>query len=332
MTIDSLVARLDEPAAVLWDRTVSAAALNAALEATRSVLVAVDEAEAAARQRRARLLAAMTPPPEVPGQLDPLRATIARVLAMCGSLDNEAQQRATLREIAVSLGEQLNARAADAKKAEALRDDARKPLAAQTHRARDLAKRFGEYPRLAERIVSLFYTDVAVAARGRSVLSRCPRPRNAGGYEKTFYVPRTIAVDSVMKATKLPGFWPPRYGDFSVIERPGYESQGEASIVAPLEELNKGHDEGRIAVTDEAADRAIARAQATLLSEFGKAVGALRELLRLDAEVSAADRAARYPDGALIYDPKMFPENWDVGRMIHRVVLPSIGGMAMAAE
>jgi hypothetical protein len=331
ITIDSLVSRLDEPAKILWNRSASAADLNAALGTTRSVLLAIDEAEAAARDRRAQGLAAMTPPPAVLGQLDAGRTRIDQVLAALVSLHKEAEQRSALRETAVSLSDQITAAAGEAKKAEALRDEARKPFEAQSRRAQDLAKRCADYPRMAERIVSLFRTDVMVTVAGRSALSRCPRPRGSAiAYDVTFDVPRTIAVDSVLKATKLPGFWPPKHSDFTSIER--FDLKGDTSIVAPLEDLTKSHDDRRIVLSDEATDRAIARAQATLLSEFRKVVGALRELLGLDAEVNPADRGARYPDGALIYDPMMFPENWDGGRMSRRVVLPSIGGMAMAAE
>jgi hypothetical protein len=166
---------------------------------------------------------------------------------------------------------------------------------------------------LAARILTLFRTDVVLTRLGAGAYSRCPRPQGRSvGYELTFHVPRTIAVEAVLKATKLPGFWPPAENYSSVLERSDWhlydEDDGaDPSIVGPLRELCRSHDQRQIVLSSESVDRALSSAQGLLVGKFNQTCASLRELRGLQAHVSEADRVARYPDGARIFDLEMLP-------------------------
>ena len=333
MTIETIIARLDEPAAILWN-SVSAAALVAAAAETRVIVRAIDEAAAETSARRTQALAALTAPRHQPGRPQPIRKPIDQVIEMLGAIEEESRQLALLRETAASLAAQIDARAREAGAAEAARDAARKLFEDQARRAADHAKQAANWPTLAGRVVTLFRTDVVLARLGVSAYSRTPRPRGSHfAYEVTFDVPRAIATEEVLRATKLPGFWPPPYSDFSPLVLQNWRLSDEddgvdARIVGPLRDLCRRN----APVSQEEVDSAILRAQSGLVVEFNKVLAAIRALLRLDGEITAADRDARYPDGALIFDPAMFPQNLEAGRMNRRIALPSTGGLALAAE
>ena len=112
-----------------------------------------------------------------------------------------------------------------------------------------------------------------------------------------------------------------------------YHDTDNDLIAGPIYELSQ-----KGPVSNEDVDRVLARAQALLVSEYSKVCAAIRELLALDDQITAADRDGRYPDGALIFDPAMFPTHWQIGVMnktfngFPRIALPGIDGMAMAAE
>jgi hypothetical protein len=235
--------------------------------------------------------------------------------------------------MAVAVAAELARTAHQLAEAEAVRDAARRPFLEQTERAQRYAKQVADYPALAERIRSLLRTDVVITKLGESAYSRVPRPQGSHvGYVRTFYVPRTVATEETLRATKLPGFWPVRGNDFSFLDGPNCALDEGESITSALHQLSEKADQRRIVLSEGDVDRAIAQAQASVLAEFHKAVGALRELLRRDAGVSSADRDARYPDGAPIFDPVQFPDGWQPGLMSRRIALPATDGLAMAAE
>jgi hypothetical protein len=329
-------AMLEQALRLLSQRGASSEELSASGEEMREVVRKIDEGEAAAPQHRASVL---TIPPT---ERAPLLAAIVRALE---TLDAEDRNRAVEREIAVSLAAQLDARACAVAETEALRDKARKPFEAETKRARDLAKRIGEAPKLFKQVVSQFRADIVTAHLGKSAWSRTPRPQGSHiGYDISFddIVPRIIATQEALSSVRLPGF---SKHDFSALERYRYEDTDSeyfgAVIAQSLQELRdliRNHDERRIVLSDEGVARAVQRAQTVLVTEYNKTCGAIRELLALDAKITATDFAARYPDGAPIFDPAMFPEHWHLGMMSKsingypRVALPSLGGLARAAE
>jgi hypothetical protein len=330
-------AMLEQALRLLSQRGASSEELSASGEEMREVVRKIDEGEAAAPQHRASVL---TIPPT---ERAPLLAAIVRALE---TLDAEDRNRAVEREIAVSLAAQLDARACAVAETEALRDKARKPFEAETKRARDLAKRIGEAPKLFKQVVSQFRADIVTAHLGKSAWSRTPRPQGSHiGYDISFddIVPRIIATQEALSSVRLPGF---SKHDFSALERAHHYEDNDseyfgAVIAQPLQELRdliRNHDERRIVLSDEGVARAVQRAQTVLVTEYNKTCGAIRELLALDAKITATDFAARYPDGAPIFDPAMFPEHWHLGMMSKsingypRVALPSLGGLARAAE
>jgi len=329
MTIDDIIRQLDDSAAVLWNMTVSAAELGASAEKAREVVRTIDASDAGLKERRAQALAAMTQPTTPGGQLLPPRKTVAQISAHLKALNDEKHDLAVLRELATSLAAQLDGRARERKIEEDKRDEARAPFAKVAKRAHEHDRRVNaEYPRLAERIRVLFGTDQRVAGLGVGALTRCPRDRGqALAREMEFVVPCVIAVDAVMMATRLPGFWPPKDRDF---QRLDYEC--DEAIVRPLKELIKNQDARRIAPSHAEVEEVILRAQRQVVGEFANAVAALRELLVFDATIGAEDRLARYPDGAPIFDPKSFPNDLAPGLMGRRIALPDIAGMARAAE
>ena len=220
-------ASLEDVRRLLDDGHASSAALHAGAEQARTLVRASDEAIAAGPERKATIMAAMAMKRGVSHRVD--GKSVSTTKAALTAFDDNDEDLRRVRDMAVWLAAHLDGRAREAKKAEAARDEARKPFEAQTRRAQELAKRLAEYPRLAERIASLFSTDIEVAAEGKAALSRCPRQgSSAFTADMRFHVPRTIAVDEVMRGTNLPGgFWPPKYSDFTRLR---YD--GDASIVA----------------------------------------------------------------------------------------------------
>jgi hypothetical protein len=338
---DNPIAALEQAHAALQNRTASATELKAAAEAARAAVRAIDEAIAAAPRREEQVLARMTPPPEsyLPGR------SIAQTREALEAMAGEDLTRALDRKIAARLAADLDALALKAEAAETARDEKRKPFLDQTRRARDYAQRVAEAPKLFKQVVSQFSADIVIANLGKSAWSRTPRPQGSHvGYDISFddIVPRIIATQEALSSVRLPGF---SKHDFSALERYRYEDTDSeyfgAVIAQSLQELRdliRNHDERRIVLSDEGAARAVQRAQTALVSEYNRTCGAIRELLALDAKITATDCAARYPDGALIFDPAMFPKHWQIGVMnktingYPRIALPAIDGLALAAE
>jgi hypothetical protein len=330
---DNPAAALEQPFAALQNRTASAGELKAAAEAARAAVRALDAERELAPEREAKILSEMTPPTITPG-IPPSRGrSIAEKVAALVKLDDETSRRTLDRKIAVGVAEQLDRLARSAAKAEAERDEKRKPFAELTRRAQEYALRVADYPAIAARVPSLFRTDCVIAQLGGSAYSRTPSPNGSHvRNERTFNVPRTIATEGILKTTKLPGFWPPRWSDYSLLERQDYEFADDAAIVGPLRDLCQNHDERRIVVSENQVDAAVARAQALLVAELNTVRAALGKLLAHDASITASDRDARYPDASPIFDPMSFPENWRVGMMSRFITLPSLASPAMAAE
>jgi len=312
MKNDNLADALDQPFAVLANRTASSLALRTAAEQARGAVRAFDEAHTSAPHRRAQILSNMKPP-------------LTNTVAALAALDEEGRTRERHREIAIAIAAQLDARALDAEKAEIARDEARKPFHEQTRRAHELAKRLAEYPTIAERVVQLFCTDVAIRKFSGNAYSRVPRPQGSHiGYERTISLPRLIATPAVLAATCLPcvqngewtrNFWPARHQDYSWIVHAADELSDDG-IVSPLRQLARG------APADSDVAFAIAKADAVLVAEFGKAIAAIHELVSLDGTISAEDLAAKYPDGGAIFDPSLF-QNWKPRWMRNWIRLPS---------
>ena len=132
-------------------------------------------------------------------------------------------------------------RALEAERAEIERDEARKPFEAQTRRAWELTKQFNKYPSaLGPRIVTLLRTDAIVVNAGAALYNRVPRPGTYISIEYHYRPERVLA--KFMASMKLPGFWPPRYNDFTVVEDLRYglleEDDGaDAGIVRPLRDM-----------------------------------------------------------------------------------------------
>ena len=251
-----------------------------------------------------------------------------------------------MRKIATHLVAEIDGRGRDVAKAETERNEARKPFEAKTRRAREYALRVAEAPKLFKQVVSQFRADIEIAKLGKAAWSRTPPPKGTHvSYERTFdgIVERMIATPKVLSSIRLPGF---STHDFSALERAFHHEDEDseefgavmAQRVRELRELIRNHDQRRIAISDESVARAVARAQTALVSEYNRTCAAIRELVALDAQVTAAEAGARYPDGALIFDPALFPEHWHLGLMSKsinghpRVALPVIDGMALAAE
>jgi hypothetical protein len=208
---DNPAAALEQPFAALQNRTGSAGELKAAAEAARAAVRALDAERELAPEREAKILSEMTPPTITPG-IPPSRGrSIAETVAALVKLDDETSRRTLDRKIAVGVAEQLDRLARSAAKAEAERDEKRKPFAELTRRAQEYALRVAD----AARVPSLFRTDCVIAQLGGSAYSRTPSPNGSHvRNERTFNVPRTIATEGILKTTKLPGFWPPRWSDY----------------------------------------------------------------------------------------------------------------------
>jgi hypothetical protein len=312
-------AALERSLAVLSNAAASAATLKLSAEDARGAVRGIDEANEAAPKRRAGVLANTKP--------------LADMVASLEAIDGENRTRALQREVAVAVAAALDERVRDAAKTEAIRDEARKPFAAETKRANELAKRFAEYRALAERIVGLFRSDALVARFGSNAYSRVPARGSHVSFVRTFRLPRVLATPEHLTATRLLGFWPPKWNNFEGLEAP-YRHDEEPDLVAgPVYELCQ-----KSIISDGDIDRVVGRATALLVSEYSKACAAIRELLALDDQITAADRAVRYPDGGMIFDSALFPEHWHLGLMSKsingyaRIALPVIDGVAMAAE
>jgi hypothetical protein len=338
---DNPIPALEQAFSALQSRTASSSEFRAAADQARSAMRAIDEAMAAAPRREDQVLARMTPPPESYLRGRSIAQTREALEAMAG----EDLTRALDRKIAARLAADLDALARGAEAAETVRDEKRKPFLDQTRRARDYAQRVAEAPKLFKQVVSQFSADIVIANLGKSAWSRTPRPQGSHvGYDISFddIVPRIIATQEALSSVRLPGF---SKHDFSALERYRYEdtdSEYFGAVIAQslkeLRDLIRNHDERRIVLSDEGVARAVQRAQAVLVTEYNRTCGAIRELLALDAKITATDCAARYPDGAPIFDPAMFPEDWHLGMMSKsingypRVALPSLDGLARAAE
>ena len=219
-------AMLEKALGILQSREASAATLRAGADQARGVVATIDEESELAPQREATVLAAL------------VSKSIGETLAALAALDDQMSRRMLERKVATALAAQLDGRAREVAKAETERDERRRPFLDQTRRAQDLAKRIADYPTLAERIVILLRTDIVIARLGESAYSRTPRPQGSHvGYRLTFTCPRTIATPDVLKATKLPGFWPPKWSDYSLIERSDYEFEGDAGVAAPVRSM-----------------------------------------------------------------------------------------------
>jgi hypothetical protein len=322
-------AALDQALRLLSRSVAPAAEFTAAIQETQAAIGALDEAATAASQRRASVLT--IPPTEQSRGL-------AAIVTALETLDADGRRRALQREVALAFLAQLEVRSREAKKAQAMRDEARKPFDAETKRARDYAKRVVDALGRFDQVVHLFRTDAILTKLAVATYSCVPSPQGTHvAYERNITVEPAIATQERLRATRLPGRWRGSDSDVQYLIPSNWscnmeEDGADDRIVGPLRELCRQADDRRITLSNGQVDQVLAQAQAVVMREYDNAAIAIREVLALDAQLAAADRAARYPDGALIFDPSMFPENWLVGSMSRRVVLPSIGGMAMAAE
>jgi hypothetical protein len=330
---NDIVLALESAAGVLADLAGTSVELSGAAESARSSVRSIDEALAEHPAAKAEIFGAIAPPapPRDAYRLRPrsIRETIDAMLAH----DRDYQTLSAQREIASWLAAALDTRARDAEKAEDTRNKARSPFQSQTRRAQELAAAFATYPILA--ICELFVTDIDVRRRAKSAYSSVPRgPSRAVAYSEAFEPPRTIAKPEILQKTVLPrvhngsridSYFPGRHGDLTFIEKQHIEFDPDAGIVGKLVELFRG------APTAEAVDRAVAEADARLVGEFGKVIAAIAEMKALDASITEADISLRYPDGALIFDPTLFPQ-WVPRMMARWINLPDLRGHRVAAE
>ena len=267
---DASLAKLEQALATLSNRNATAADLRAAASLARAAVRQTDAESEESPAREAEILAGMA------------SAGILPTLEALGALDQEGERRAHLRKAATHLAATLDALAIDMAAAERARDPA---VVREAH----LQALFAKIP-------SLLKTDVVISKLARSAYSRVPRPQGGHvGYVQTFNAPRVLATPDVLKSTKLPGFWPPKWSDYSLLERSDYEFEEDEAIVAPLRELceknSPSEDEVQIAIN---------RAQHVLINEFARVCAEIR----------------RHYQGGL-------PRS---------IALPSIGAHAMAAE
>ncbi len=315
----------------------TAAGFEAAAEDARGVARTIDELETEAPTRRAEILAAVFP------TIDRGGSPIAATLAALDGLSADIRERIALREIATFLAARFDHQARSAKKAEAERDEQRKPFEAQTRRAHEVAAALAEAPKLFDRAYSAFKADIVIANLGDSAWSRAPRARgSAFAYELNWrgITERLIATGEALSSARLPG------KDFAALARPfNQDSDNDKTFGVDVEralgELRKliaRHDRREIVISEETIIRVVAQAQSALVAEYGAVCGALRALVALDGEITEADRTATYPDGQLIFDLALFPKDWVLGRMtkqvgrFSRINLPTLGAMPMAAE
>jgi hypothetical protein len=225
MTNDHLAA-LEAAHATLSNRTASSAELRAAAGPVCGVVREIDAESESAPVIEATVLARMTS--------DGIQQTLKALAA----LDDESERRALLRKAATALGAQIDGRARDVAKAETERDERRRPMAAETRRATDLAEKVKSvYPLNAARIVDLLRDDALISGIGKSAYSHLPPPQGTHvRYERTWHVQRILATDAIMAAIKLPDHWPPRFNDYAILEQRHFEEDDD-EIVRPLRAL-----------------------------------------------------------------------------------------------
>jgi hypothetical protein len=226
-------AMLEQSLAVLQNRGASAADCSAAAEQARMAVHGIDTENESAPAREAKVLAALSPPinhPFVSGG-----AMITETLAALTAAEEDNRQRALLRKAVQSIAEQLERRARERGEFEAGRDAVRKPFAAQSRRATELAEKIlAIYLPNAAKVVTLFYDDVLVSRLGESAYSNLPAPRGTHiNYVRTWRVQRLLTTPEVMSATKLPEHWPPRFNDYSVLEQRRHFEEDDDDISRP---------------------------------------------------------------------------------------------------
>jgi hypothetical protein len=322
-------AMLEQSLGVLQRLEASPGDCSAAAEQARKAVHAIDSENESSPQREAQVLAAIALTRPSRGK------SIAETIKALEALDHESSARALTRKIAVAVAAALDGRARDSEQAEEARNKARSPFQSQTRRAQELAAAFATYPALATRVGELFVTDIDVRRRAKSAYSSVPRgPSRAVAYSEAFSPPRTIAKLEILQKTVLPrvhngsridSYFPGRHNDIAFIEKQHIEFGPDIVIVGELAELSRG------APTVEAVDRAVAKADARLIAEFAAAIAKIDKLKALDASITEADISLRYPDGALIFAPTLFPQ-WAPRMMARWISLPDLGGYRVATE
>lgn len=323
MINDPVATALEQALRLLSQRVAPSAEFCAAAEEMRGSVRRIDEAEAAAPQRRASILT-------ITHQTDRV-SRLDKIVAAVQADDAARCARALQREIAVSFAAQLDARAREAKKAEAARDEARKPFAELTGRVQETAKRLATYPALAERAVVLLITDFRIRSLTRSAYASVPRnpdsrclgvvrgdiPLATSEFYRDLILPRICNGQCVDK------FLPLRASDLGFFESGGRSDEADADIIGELASFAGSRPSER------AVDQALPRAHARLLAEVRKVIGSIADLMALDASIG--DVHQRYPDGGLVWDECLFPE-WKLKQMSRWIVLPARGGHRVAAE
>jgi hypothetical protein len=273
-----VTAALDQLLAVLWNRSASVAQLRDAAAQARETVTKLDAESEAAPSREAAILARM---------MSPGGPSTVYVLKELQKIDDESASRALRRKVATALAAALDGRVRELEAIEAA-----KP-AEQRRREQEQAEREAKLQSLYARVPMLFRTDYMVSQFGKVAYSRTPPPQGRQiSYVRTFDVPRVL--QHLMTATKVQG-WPPKHGDFARIEWPNSDIEEDETTVAPLRLLCEKNT-----VSDNEVQIAIARAQTTLLNEFGRVCAEIRR---------------HYPD-----------------ELPRSIALPAIGSLAMAAE
>jgi hypothetical protein len=276
-----VTAGLDQLLAILWNRSASVAQLRDAAAQAREAVTEIDAESEAAPSREAATLARM---------MSPGGPSTVHVLEELQKLDDESASRALRRKVATALAAALDVRVREIEAREA----AKPPE--QVRREQEQARREAELQALFARFPVLFRTDYVISLLGKSARSRAPRPQGRHtAYAIDFSVPRVLATQDVMTATRVPEHWPPRHSNFALIQQPNYMHEEIEDIVGPLRLLCQ-----KSAVSEDEVSLAIDRAQAILLTEFARVCAGIR---------------------------KHFP-----GELPRSIVLPAIGSLALAAE
>jgi hypothetical protein len=325
---NDILPALEQAAAILADVASTSAELSGAAKSARASVLTLEEALAGHSAAKAEIFGAIAPPAPPAGAYRQRARSIRETLDAVLAHGRDCQIISAQREIAAWLAAELDGRARDAAKDEARRDAERKPFREQKERAENLAKIFAGFQALAKRIVELLSDDVLITKLGKSAYSNLPPPQGTHTrYVRTWHVPRVLATEEIMGALRLPALWPLRFSDFSAFEQQHHFEDEDDEIIRPIRGLIN-----RKPLSESEVDAVIARAQAHLLAEYRKAAAAIEDLLSLDGGITEGDRGARYPDGEPIFNPAMFPKDWLLGKMRLRIKLPSIGGLALAAE
>lgn len=323
--IPNPLAALEDALGVLNDSLAASAALAAAAERARGVVSTVDAGLAGQPERRELVLFAMQIQSQ--GRMRPKspRETVDALLTL--EVDRRALE--AQREIAAWIAGVLDARVRDVKAAERERDKARAPFAPQAERAAEIAERISGFPDLAARLIWLFRCDALIARFGTGAASRIPAPPGQHiVFERTWRIPK-IVTDEQLRATKLPPHWYGGEREIRDLDRPFYDDvETVDAAIAPatrvLRELSQKPDKRELVLTEQMVEQAVAVAQAALLAALGEVAGQIRELVALDGLITKEDRALRYPDGALIFDPALFPKGWTPGHTGRFVKLPAV--------